>query len=73
MSVVFLTTESVNKDMKSKKKKKKKFKTVIVIVYWNFSMFCQMFFSSQLKRSVIISNKHGKYELPYELPNILGN
>ena len=32
----------------------------------------------QVKQSVIISNKHAKYELPHELPNelrlrILGN
>ena len=31
-------------------------------------MFHQIFFSPQLKRSVIITNKHGIYELPYELP-----
>ena len=39
-------------------------------------MLYQIFFSSQVKRSVIISNKHGTYELPDELPNdlrILGN
>ena len=38
----------------------------------------QIFFSLQVKRSVIISNKHGIYELHHELPNdlrlrILGN
>ena len=27
-----------------------------------------IFFSLQVKRSVIISNKHGIYELPHELP-----
>ena len=37
-----------------------------------------IFFSPPVKRSVIISNKHGIYELPHELPNdlrlrILGN
>ena len=31
----------------------------------------QIFFSPQVKRTVIISNKHGIYELPYELPNDL--
>ena len=31
----------------------------------------KMFFSPQVKRSVIISNKHGIYELPHELPNDL--
>ena len=28
---------------------------------------------SQMKRSVIISNKHGIYELPHELPHELPN
>ena len=31
----------------------------------------QIFFSPQVKRSVIISNKHNIYELPHELPNDL--
>ena len=41
-------------------------------------MFYQIFLSPQVKRIVIISNEHGIYELPHELPNdlrlrILGN
>ena len=41
-------------------------------------IFYQIFLSRQVKRSMINSNKHGIYELPYELPNnlkvrILGN
>ena len=41
-------------------------------------MFYQISLSSQVKRSPIISNKHGIYELSHELPNdlrlrILGN
>ena len=41
-------------------------------------MFDQIFLSLQAKRSEVISNKHGVYELPHELPNdlklrILGN
>ena len=41
-------------------------------------MFYQIFISTQVKRSVIISNKQGVYELPHELPivvrvRILGN
>ena len=41
-------------------------------------MFCQLFLSPQVKRSVIISYKYGIYKLPHELPNnlrlrILGN
>ena len=34
-------------------------------------MFYQIFFSPQVKRSGIISNKHGITELPHELPNDL--
>ena len=34
-------------------------------------MFDKIFVSPQLKRIVIISNKHGTYELPHELPNNL--
>ena len=34
-------------------------------------MFYQIFFSPQVKRRAIISNKHGIYELPHELPNDL--
>ena len=38
----------------------------------------QIFFSPQVKGSMIISNEHGIHELPHELPNdlrlrILGN
>ena len=41
-------------------------------------MFYQIILTPQVKRIVIISNKHGIYELPHELPNdlrlrILGN
>ena len=41
-------------------------------------MFYQVFLSPQLKGSVIITYKHGIYELPNDLPNdlrfrILGN
>ena len=34
-------------------------------------MFDKIFVSPQLKRIVIISNKHGIYVLPHELPNDL--
>ena len=34
-------------------------------------MFYQIFLSPQVKRSAIISNKHGIYELPHELLNDL--
>ena len=41
-------------------------------------MFYQIFLSPQMKRSAIVSYKHGKYAMSYELPNylrlrILGN
>ena len=34
-------------------------------------MFCQTFFSPQVKRCVIITYKHGMYELPHGLLNHL--
>ena len=34
-------------------------------------MFYQIFLSPQVKRSAIITNKHGIFELPHELPNDL--
>ena len=54
------------------------FQTILVIIFWDFLMFYQIFLSPQEKRIVIISNKRGIYELPHELPNglrlrILGN
>ena len=33
-------------------------------------MFKQIFVLPQVKRSAIISNKHGIYELSHELPNV---
>ena len=36
-------------------------------------MFYQIFLSPQVKRSAIIINIEGVYELPPELPNDLGN
>ena len=35
-------------------------------------MFYQIFLSPQVKRWVIITYKHGIYELPHELPNAAG-
>ena len=51
------------------------------LLYWTKvqqRLLYQIFFLPQVERSVIISNKHGIYELPHELPNdlkftILGN
>ena len=34
-------------------------------------MLYQIFFSPEVKRSAIISNKHGVHGLPHELPNDL--
>ena len=50
----------------------------MVKIFWDFLMFDQIFFSSQVKRSMVISNKYGIYKLPHELPKdltlkILGN
>ena len=47
-------------------------------MFWDFSMFYQIFLSSQVERWTIITYKHDIYELPRELPNglrlrILGN
>ena len=41
-------------------------------IFWDFLMFYKIFFSPQVKRSMIITYKHGVYELPHELPNDLG-
>ena len=41
--------------------------TILVIIFWDFLMFYQIFLLPQVKRIVIISNKHGMYELSNEL------
>ena len=43
------------------------------IIFWDFLILYEIFFSPQVKQSVIINNKHGIYELPYELLNDLRN
>ena len=44
------------------------------IILWDFLMFYQIFLSLQVKRSTIIINKQGVYELPNNLTlRILGN
>ena len=45
--------------------------TMMGIIFCDFLILYQIFFSPQVERSVIISNKHGIYELPHELPNDL--
>ena len=52
--------------------------TIICMIFWDFLMFYQIFLLPQVKRYVIITYKHGMYELPQELSNdlrlrILGN
>ena len=52
--------------------------TIMVIKFRDILLFEQIFLSPQVKRSVVISNKHDMYELPHELLNnirlrILGN
>ena len=44
--------------------------SIIFIIFWDL-MFYQIYHSVQVKRSTIISNKHGLYELPHELSNDL--
>ena len=41
------------------------------IIFLEFLLLYQIFFSLQVQRSVIISNKHDIYELPDELPKDL--
>ena len=53
--------------------------TILVVIFYDFLMFYQIFLSPQVKRLVIISNKHCKYDYPHQLQNdlrlrkILGN
>ena len=47
------------------------YSTTMFIIFWDFLMVEQIFFSPQVKRSVIISNKYDIDELPHELPNDL--
>ena len=41
------------------------------VIFWDFFILYQIYFSTQVKRSVIISNKHGINKSPHELPNNL--
>lgn len=43
--------------------------TITIILFWDTLIFYEVILSPQLKRSVIISNKHNIYELPHELPS----
>ena len=41
--------------------------TISVTIFWDFSMFYQIFLSQQVNRWAIITYKHGIYELPREV------
>ena len=41
--------------------------TISSIIFWDFLMFYQIFLSSQVKQTVIISDKHGIYEFAERL------
>ena len=56
---------------KNKKGKGTFLKTIMDIIFWDFLIFYQISSSPLVKQSVIISNKHGIYELPHELPSDL--
>ena len=45
--------------------------TIIFMIFWEFLVFYQISLSPKVKRWAIITNKHGVYELPHELPNDL--
>ena len=45
--------------------------SIMDIIFWYFLILYQIFFSPQVKWSMIISNKYGIYKFPYELPNDL--
>ena len=45
--------------------------TTMFIIFWDVMIDEKIFFSSQVRRNVIISNKHGIYQLPHELLNTL--
>ena len=54
------------------------FKAEIMVIFWDYLMFHQIFLSPQVRQNAIISDKHGIYKLSHELSNdlrlmILGN
>ena len=57
--------------MKTKKMQSKILQTTMDIIFWEFLLLYQIFFSPQVQRSVIISTKHGIYPLLEKLPNDL--
>ena len=47
--------------------------TISFIIFWDFSMFYQIFLWLQVKRWAIITYKHGINKLPHDLLNDLGS
>ena len=45
--------------------------TIIPLIFGDFLMFYQSFVPPEAKRSAIVDNKYGIYELLHELPNDL--
>ena len=45
----------------------------MAIIFWDFLILYEIFFSPQLKQSVFISNKHGIYKLPHGSKNLPKN
>ena len=43
----------------------------MIIIFWDFVMFDQIFLSAHVKLNVISSNKSGTYELRHKLPSNL--
>ena len=76
---LFTKIGAVNKDIKRKVKFSDSHgHNILRIVITFYFCYYKIFFSPQVQRSVIISNKHVIYELPDELPKdlrlrILGN
>ena len=68
---LFCMIGAANKNIKIKKNKRKKKLQTIMAIFWDILMFDQILLSPQVKGSMIISNKHGMYELPHNLPEDL--
>ena len=45
--------------------------TILVMIFRDFLILDKVLLSPQVKTIMIISNKHGTYELPHNLPNDL--
>ena len=61
-TAVFLEYQSVNKLVGT---------TISFMIFWNFSIFYQIFLQPQVKWWAIITYKHAIYDLPHEFPNNL--